>query len=341
MHRYRSVLMVFVILANGFGRVSYVSADDTDSSPDLVRAAISKSIPLLEKGTIGSVNQRQCFTCHNQAIPALALAEVRKRGFAVDADNFDRQIGHTAAHLERGRDEYLAGRGQGGKVITAGYALWTLEAGGRTRDETTAAVVRFLLEYQKETNHWMHRGNRPPSSGSDFTTTYLALRGLVTFGTEQQKSEIETRTEQVKQWLLTETPKDTEDRAFRLWALPYVDAGEEAVQKATSELIDNQQDDGGWGQAAGMDSDAYATGTVLVALLRAADVPVEHSSVRRGVQYLISSQLDDGSWHVVTRAKPFQTYFESGFPHGKDQFISIAASSWATLALVNTLPETP
>ena len=140
---------------------------------------------------------------------------------------------------------------------------------------------------------------------------------------------------------MSESPQDTEDRVFRLWALPYVDAGEDIVQKATSELIDSQKDDGGWAQSAGMDSDAYATGTVLVALLRAADVSAEHPAVRRGVQYLVNNQLDDGSWHLVTRAEPFQTYFESGFPHGKDQFISIAASSWATLALVNTLPEIP
>ncbi len=59
------------------------------------------------------------------------------------------------------------------------------------------------------------------------------------------------------------------------------------------------------------------------------------------MRYLVDTQLEDGSWHVVTRAKPFQTYFETGFPHGKDQFISIAASSWATLALVLTIPESP
>ena len=35
------------------------------------------------------------------------------------------------------------------------------------------------------------------------------------------------------------------------------------------------------------------------------------------------------------------TYFESGFPHGKDQFISIAASSWATTALALSLPVSP
>jgi len=30
--------------------------------------------------------------------------------------------------------------------------------------------------------------------------------------------------------------------------------------------------------------------------------------------------------------------FESGYPHGKDQFLSISAGSWATMALLLTRP---
>jgi hypothetical protein len=36
---------------------------------------------------------------------------------------------------------------------------------------------------------------------------------------------------------------------------------------------------------------------------------------------------------VKSRSFPFQPYFESGFPYGADQWISIAGSSWATIAL--------
>lgn len=332
---------VIAILVAGVVMVSSLCADDSVPSPDAIRAAINKSIPLLEKGTKGSAEQRKCFTCHSQAVPVLALAEVRKRGFAIDEKNFKKQLRHTSAHLERGKKKYLSGRGQGGKVISAGYALWTLEAGGHTPDDMTAAVTNFLLEYQKDAAHWKQPGSRPPSTGSDFTATYLALRGLAKFGTDQQKPKIEARSKKISKWLLSSSPRDTEDRVFRLRALPYVDAGEDAIKKATKELIESQQNDGGWAQKAKMKSDAYATATVMVALLRAGDVSADHAAVRRGVRYLLNTQIDDGSWHVTTRAKPFQKYFESGFPHGKDQFISITASSWSTLALVLTLPESP
>ena len=49
--------------------------------------------------------------------------------------------------------------------------------------------------------------------------------------------------------------------------------------------------------------------------------------------YLLKTQRADGTWYVKSRSKPFQPYYESGFPHEKDQFISIAASGWATAAL--------
>ncbi|MCP4174459.1 MAG: hypothetical protein GY758_27225 [Fuerstiella sp.] len=96
--------------------------------------------------------------------------------------------------------------------------------------------------------------------------------------------------------------------------------------------------DGGWAQTAQMECDAYATSTVLASLLKAGRLKPEHAAIRSGVRFLLDRQLDDGTWHVVTRADGFQPYYETGFPHDEDQFISVAASSWATIALLRSLP---
>jgi len=70
----------------------------------------------------------------------------------------------------------------------------------------------------------------------------------------------------------------------------------------------------------------------------AGGVPVNDTRWRKGIAWLMRAQLADGSWKVKSRSKPFQKYFESGYPHGTDQFISITAGSWATMALLLTRP---
>ena len=54
---------------------------------------------------------------------------------------------------------------------------------------------------------------------------------------------------------------------------------------------------------------------------------------RRGLWFLMRDQRPDGSWYVKSRSKPFQPYYEGGYPHEKDQFISSSAGAWATAAL--------
>ena len=68
--------------------------------------------------------------------------------------------------------------------------------------------------------------------------------------------------------------------------------------------------------------------------LDTAGIGVESAEVRRGVEFLLRTQVVDGSWHVRSRTHPTQTYFESGFPHGEDQFVSAAGTNWATQALL-------
>ena len=46
---------------------------------------------------------------------------------------------------------------------------------------------------------------------------------------------------------------------------------------------------------------------------------------------LLRTQCDDGSWYVQTRSWPFQPYFESKFPYGRDQWISAPATAWAVM----------
>ena len=138
-------------------------------------------------------------------------------------------------------------------------------------------------------------------------------------------------------WLRTHTPRNTEDHTFRLLGLVWSRAPAALRRSASQALLAQQRADGGWAQLDYRDSDAYATGQVLVAL-REAGVSLTSPAYRRGLRYLLDNQLEDGTWLVRTRAVFTQHYFESGFPHGIDQFVSAAATHWSVQALAGSLP---
>ena len=104
------------------------------------------------------------------------------------------------------------------------------------------------------------------------------------------------------------------------------------IDHQIKQLLSLQRQDGGWAQTPGLASDAYGTATTLYTL-HELGTPASDAAYRRGIAYLLKTQLADGSWHVPSRAPKFQPYFQSGFPHDHDQWISAAATAWATMAL--------
>ena len=177
-------LSVIVAMAPGTG----LAADDERSVPEksdalTIRKAIVRALPLLVKASAHEYpKHRACFSCHNQAVPAVALSLAQKRGFDIGALTLRTIAEHTESDLSGALDDYRKGQGQPGGVIRAGYALWALEAGGWPPDETTSGVAHYLSVVQSDRKRWPPRANRPPSESSAFTATALALRGLRAFG---------------------------------------------------------------------------------------------------------------------------------------------------------------
>ena len=128
-------------------------------------------------------------------------------------------------------------------------------------------------------------------------------------------------------------PIDTQDQAFTLLGLQWSGAPDSSLTKVRAALLAGQREDGGWAQKSGMSSDAYATGQALYALRNACKILASDAAYQRGVQFLLRTQLEDGTWFVRSRGLAFQPYTDAGFPHGKNQFISAAATSWAVIAL--------
>lgn len=306
-----------------------------------LRAAVTLALSPLRKGATGHAEQKTCFACHNQAPPMFAFTAAKARGFELPANLFASQAEHVTGFLETNRARFKNGTGTGGAAATASYALFTLELAGHQPDENTAAVAGYLLNTQADRDHWRTTSNRPPTEASDFTTTYLTLRALRVWGptAKLDAEKIKARATSARGWLIKSSAKDTEDRAFRLLALKEVGADRKEIAAAAWELQQAQRTDGSWSQLDGGRGDAYATGLSLVALHLGGDLKPDAPAYRTGLTYLLKTQRTDGTWFVKSRSKPFQPYYESGFPHEKDQFISIAASGWAAAALTFALPK--
>src|SRR5262249_38730971 len=59
---------------------------DSGPGPEAIHAAIDRGLPLLIKASAREYpRHRDCFSCHNQAVPAIALDLARRHGFAVEA----------------------------------------------------------------------------------------------------------------------------------------------------------------------------------------------------------------------------------------------------------------
>src|SRR5690606_24654302 len=129
------------------------------------------------------------------------------------------------------------------------------------------------------------------------------------------------RIERAGLWLAAAQPQTAEEHIARLQGLVWSHAADRDILAAVKAVIALQRPDGGWAQTDQRDSDAYATGEALLALSSSGAVQATDSVYRRGVEYLLRTQQADGSWHVKTRAYPFQPLIDTGYPHGRDQWI--------------------
>lgn len=304
---------------------------------DKVRAAVGKALPLLQKAGPVFWEKTGCLSCHHHSLPAMAVSIARDRGFAVDEDTAKAVVKLTADYLGARRDRILQGVVPPGRVDTMNYLLFGLAVERVPGNEATDAGARYLKSRQAEDGRWILLIHRPPLESSEVELTAVTIRALAAYAPPSQREQYAASIRKAAAWLAAAQPRNTEESAFQILGLVWGGGARSSLPPLAAALEKAQRADGGWGQLPGLESDSYATGQALVAL-EAAGRKVTDPAYERGVEFLLRTQLAGGSWHVKSRAHPFQPYFESGFPHGPDQWISAAGTSWAAAALALTRP---
>jgi len=302
-----------------------------------IEAAVQRSLPVLQRGDANFVSKSGCISCHNNSLEAMTVGLARQRGFKVDEKVASETVKGNVKYLGLKRDllhqGFFFGAAQGDPAL-ASYILIGLDAEHHKADLDTDAVAMFVKDRQMPDGRWAFgTDGRPPlCADGDIGSTVLSMRAIQLYTPSFDKPAYDRAVQLASAWLAKAESVTDDDRSWRLLGLAWARKNKDAIQRATRELLMVQRSDGGWSDLASKDSNAYSTGKALVAL-QAAGVAVSDPAYQRGVQYLMNTQLEDGSWHVATRAGGIQPYFENGFPHRYDQWISAAATSWATMAL--------
>ncbi len=251
-----------------------------------IKQAMERAIPSLQKVGPAAFKNTGCVSCHAQSFPAMALANAKGNGYAVDQNSIEAQRRAVVAVMKPAVEVVLEGSDVVPQLpMSGGMLLMGLAAAKHPGDKMTAAVVQGVANRQNADGSWTGWSLRPPMSGGDLRETAYASRAL--------------------QW---------------------THASQADIRKAAAKVIANQQPDGGWRQLATSESDAFATGEALVALIQAGAVKPGDAVYQRGAKFLLRTQSEDGTWRVATRAYPFQPFVETGFPHGRDQWISATAT---------------
>jgi ankyrin repeat protein len=310
----------------------------TRDSPDAdsARRAVSAALPLLQQSERTITRTRNCVSCHQHSLVAMTVGLARKHGIKVDEAIAGEERAHVLKDMGTRVRPLLFGTGIDPTLSV--HVLLGLAAEDEPPSRITDALVHYLVLRQQTDGRWQQENYRPPEEASNFQFTALAVRGLQAYAPKGRSSEIARRIELARHWLQNTEPVDAVDRAFRLLGLGWAQADAESVAKAVKDLTAEQREDGGWAQLPTLASDAYATGLALCALHQGGGVAVDHPAYRRGVEFLLRTQREDGSWFVATRSFPIVDYSNSGFPHGRSQFISASATCWASMALTLTVP---
>jgi ankyrin repeat protein len=298
------------------------------------RDAAARAIALIQSSQKGWSEQQNCVSCHHQFQPAVAFRSAREHGIPVD-EKLAREIAvHAFDYSDL--DTLIQYNQVIEPAMTDAYQLVAADAAGVRPNLGTAIMARLLVSRQSADGHWDSFHQRPPSSYSRFTQTALGLMAIQTYGHSSQKDEVKEHVLRAAGWLFKNVPRDTEERSYQLIGLS-VSGVEEVVRKRLGlDLLKTQQADGGWGSIEGRESEAYSTGEALMAL-GMSGVLVSDTAYQKGIDFLLKTQMPDGSWHVKSRLHPpapvSPPYFESGYPYGHDQFLSAQGSAWAVTAL--------
>jgi hypothetical protein len=324
-------------------------ATTPSATTDPVEHAINRAIGYLQSESASWLNTRKCAACHHVPLPLWALSEAQRQGYAIDKQFL---VDMTESLLGSG-DKLIAskifpnpaeppdprpqGRGLNMGLPLLAIAARSLPSLVEGQEQSLQLIAEEIVNKQQADGSWEFFATlrRPPINESQTIDTAWIILALQAEAGPAAPESRRAALSRALNWLEAAKSADThQDKVLKLLVGIRFNKPPDVVQYTIDELYALQRADGGWSQTVPeLKSDAFATGQTLYALSLAGHT-ASRPEIKRGIDFLIATQLPDGSWPMLSRSTP------NGEPGGATLLtpITCAASSWATLGLARLAP---
>lgn len=258
-----------------------------------------------------------CFGCHVQAQALMGQAIALKQDYRVNLaalhalTDSTRQFQETDGQTPGGKrfgdgTNSWFGSSTSATVFAVMALAYADTVTGAANDQDLVKGIDFLIARQQPDGAFPIDRVEPPIIQGNFMTTANTLVALDWAVSHSRDPKYKTAAARAISWMAAATPESTQDKVFKIIGLMRDGAADQhrLAWPIVQQLAAEQQNDGGWKERPQEDgSNALATGEVLYAF-KQAGVGVESPAFRRGVAYLLKTQVrdgstDDGSWKQV------------------------------------------
>jgi hypothetical protein len=326
---FRGGLLVAILLLSSIPFARAQTAEPDSSVRQRIRASVERGLPYLETAGQSWIENKKCVSCHRISFLTWSFSAAGNKGFEIDRDKLtawnDWSLQKSLEKVKDSEEPDGARNVDGLAQMMIGSFAY-LDADQRRK--SVEQLLPLLLKGQRPDGSWPAAGQlplqkRPGPETDQVTTMWIALA----LGQVSDSSAKQARDKAI-QWLEQAGP-GTSTEWFSTALLLHHQVGD-AEQSATAikTLRSLQNADGGWGWLLKDKSDALSTGQSLYALSVAGVLP-EDPAIQRAREFLLGSQLKDGSWAVPgTKAAKKDRIEETATYWG---------TAWAVLGLLETL----
>jgi squalene-hopene/tetraprenyl-beta-curcumene cyclase len=272
-----------------------------------------------------------------------ALSEAKSRGYAVADESLADTAKWTKERLkdiDKPRDTRPGWSMVSTPAVYLALMSLTVPEQHAVSPDELKRIAGHLQRHQEKNGSWAWSSapakNRPPPVfESDEVVTlmaYLDLEPYVPNDSAEKSTAGESR-KNADAWLAkSEHAGSVQATSLRLLRDVRAGAPTAEIGAGVDRLLGLQNKDGGWGQDAGLPSDAYATGQALY-FLSLAGVMSDRAGIHRAVAFLVGNQRENGSWPMKSRGQPGVKPMTNPVP------ITYFGSAWATIGLARTVPR--